>query len=128
MALARADSAGALFSGPIVVLADKDKEEMDDVVSASARSDVTCGTYFAGACAKHRSTADCASHKSVVHIMVLCTEAVWSGVLLCDVHMHRSTAAVIRSTSPLSEMAIGQLHVSSMSMVLMLLLCHTYRC
>jgi hypothetical protein len=43
MALARADSSGALFSGPVVVLADKDKEEMDDVVSASARSDVTCG-------------------------------------------------------------------------------------
>lgn len=33
MAMARSDSAGALFSGPIVVLADKDKEEMDDIVS-----------------------------------------------------------------------------------------------
>ena len=33
MALARADSGGALFSGPVVVLADKDKEEMDELVS-----------------------------------------------------------------------------------------------
>jgi hypothetical protein len=32
MALARADSAGALFSGPVVVLADKDKEDMDEAV------------------------------------------------------------------------------------------------
>lgn len=33
MALARADSAGALFSGPVVVLAEEDKEWMDDTVS-----------------------------------------------------------------------------------------------
>lgn len=32
MALARVDSGGALFSGPVVVLADKDKEEMDELV------------------------------------------------------------------------------------------------
>jgi len=33
MALARADSGGTLFQGPVVVLADKDKEEMDEIVS-----------------------------------------------------------------------------------------------
>lgn len=33
MALARSDSAGQLFSGPVVVLSDKDKEEMDGIVS-----------------------------------------------------------------------------------------------
>jgi hypothetical protein len=36
MALARADSAGVLFSGPVVVLADKDKEEMDEVVRCTS--------------------------------------------------------------------------------------------
>lgn len=33
MSLARADSGGTLFQGPVVVLADMDKEEMDDIVS-----------------------------------------------------------------------------------------------
>lgn len=36
MALARADSSGALFNGPVVVLADKSKEDMDELVSSTA--------------------------------------------------------------------------------------------
>jgi hypothetical protein len=46
MALARADSAGALFSGPVVVLAEEDKEWMDDTVSiVVVTHNSTCNSF-----------------------------------------------------------------------------------
>lgn len=42
MALARSDSAGQLFSGPVVVLSDKQKEEMDEIVRTHAAAAQCC--------------------------------------------------------------------------------------
>lgn len=53
MALAKSESGGALFSGPVVVLADRDKEEMDEEVRRVGPDRVMAASQVVGSDRAH---------------------------------------------------------------------------